>query len=73
MLACQASNLGSVPGKGTGFDKSFTYKSIFLTKFFMKIKISEKLYLNRQCIYLQLKKPSGIEIENTIHKRLATD
>ena len=43
MLACEATNLGSIPRRVTGFDKSFTYKSIFLTKFFMKIKISEKL------------------------------
>ena len=30
-------------------------------------------YLSRQCIYLQLEKPSGFEIEMPIHKRLAID
>ena len=29
--------------------------------------------LIRQCIYLQLEKPSGSEIESPIHKRLAID
>ena len=33
----------AIPGEGIGFEEFFSYKSIFLTKFFKKIKISEKV------------------------------
>ena len=32
MLADEASDLGLIPGKGTGFDKSFTYDTILKIK-----------------------------------------
>ena len=76
MPAFQASNLGSILSLVIIFEELFPYKLIFMKKFFKKLeflKYFEKknfFELSRQCIYLQLKKPLGIEIEMPIHKRL---
>ena len=43
-------------------------------KIFKKILSWKNFFdLIRQCIYLQLEKPSGSKIESPIHKRLAID
>ena len=77
MLAFQASTLGSNLGLGSSFKEFFPCKLIFMKKFFKNFQniLIKKFFfdLSRQCIYLQLKKPSGIEIEMPIQNKLAID